>query len=152
MWISESKFSKTCSTKLNIWEAPVWRSGLRIQLCCNCGTGHNCSMGSIPGQRTSTCRTCGQNIYIYVVNLYMVKFEYSEYWYNCFLTKCGRENPPVSVSLYYLNSLMVPVCLWFCAWDAPLSFHFWFWGTLGYLLLKTTGMKVPSMTHSLFSA
>ena len=41
-------------------EAPMWRSVLRIWHCHSCGAGHNCSLGSIPGQETSTCRRCSK--------------------------------------------------------------------------------------------
>ena len=30
-------------------EVPLWRSGLRIWHCPNCGAGCNCGMGLIPG-------------------------------------------------------------------------------------------------------
>ena len=35
-------------------EVPLWPSRLKIHHCCSCGTGHNCSMGLIPGLGTST--------------------------------------------------------------------------------------------------
>ena len=41
-----------------ILEVPEWHSRLRIQHCYSCGTGHNCSTGSIPGLGTSTCCWC----------------------------------------------------------------------------------------------
>ena len=41
-------------------EVPLWCSRLRIQSCHSCGTGCNCSVGSIPGQGTSTCYGHGQ--------------------------------------------------------------------------------------------
>ena len=41
--------------KNNNGEVPLWYSRLKIQLCCSCGTGHNCGTSLIPGPETSTC-------------------------------------------------------------------------------------------------
>ena len=48
-------------------EVPVWHNRLRIQHCQSCGIGHNCSMGLITSQGTSTCHECSQkNIYCHI--------------------------------------------------------------------------------------
>ena len=37
---------------------PIWCTGLRIQHCCSCVMGDNCSSYSIPGPGTSLCIVC----------------------------------------------------------------------------------------------
>ena len=45
----------------NFWPLrKLWHRGLRIQHCLSCGTGGNCSVGSIPGLGTSMCSGHGQ--------------------------------------------------------------------------------------------
>ena len=56
--LSLSLFVDDITIYIEIPEAPLWLSGLRIQCCC--GAGPKCGTVSVPDPGTPTCCRCGQ--------------------------------------------------------------------------------------------